>query len=458
MNAIGPKRIEVSPAMPRWLIPMIYTVVSLIAGGVLPRLEQYLFPGLTHSMSVGSALGFFSAVASGMMALTGIVFAIAFVMVQFSALAYSPRLVFMFASSPALYHSLGIFFATFTYSLVALIWTDRGGSGRVPFLSSWLVEALLIISLLAFARLISSLNDLQIQNVLRTIGARGREVIATLFPRLPDAVTPEQAELNELAALGEPTQTVIYSGEPRAIARFDIQTFVGLAQNANAVLVLDCAVGDTLVEHSIVMRVYGPQKLPEATLMRAVHLATSRTYEQDPKYAIRLLVDIAIRALSPAINDPTTAVQALDQIEDLLRRLGRRQLDAGYVRDAAGAIRVTFPVPTWDDYLCVSFDEIRQYGAGSVQVVRRLRAALVGLADSILMPERREALLQYLDHLNLGVGRSTFDVKDQAAALQEDRQGLGLSRKRRETKATDKGAETAADNGPGVKTAEITLA
>jgi uncharacterized membrane protein len=95
------------------------------------------------------------------------------------------------------------------------------------------------------------------------------------------------------------------------------------------------------------------------------------------------LVDIGIRALSPAIDDPTTAVQALDQIEDLLRRLGGRQLDRGQAFDTLGMLRLTFPVPTWEGYLALSFDEIRQYGATSVQVVRRLRAARVGLADTI---------------------------------------------------------------------------
>ena len=182
--------------------------------------------------------------------------------------------------------------------------------------------------------------------------------------------------------------------------------------------------------------------MPEPPLTRALRLATSRTFEQDPKYAIRLLVDIAIRALSPAINDPTTAVQALDQIEDLLRRLGRAQLDAGYARDTTGAIRVTFPMPTWEDYLALSFDEIRQFGATSVQVVRRLRSALVGLGETVVAEDRRNAVLQYLEHLNRGVGRSTFDDQDQAAALLEDRQGLGLSRKRREPKPPPTSAPT----------------
>ena len=129
-----------SRVMPLWLIPMLYTVASLTAGLILPRLEHAYFAGYTENISVGSALAFFSSVSSGMMALTGIVFAIAFVLVQFSALAYSPRLVIMFASSPTLFHTLGIFIATFLYSLAALVWTDRGGSGRVPLFSTLLSD------------------------------------------------------------------------------------------------------------------------------------------------------------------------------------------------------------------------------------------------------------------------------------------------------------------------------
>jgi uncharacterized membrane protein len=416
--------------MPLWLIPMMYTVVSVLGGLILPRLEHTYLAGYTHDMAVGSALAFFSAVSSGMMALTGIVFAIAFVMVQFSAVAYSPRLVIMFASSPTLFHTLGIFFATFAYSLAALIWTDRGGSGTVPFFSTMLVTVLLIASMLAFARLIQSLNDLQIHNVLQVIGARGRAVIHAMFPHIADFGIGDQDATAAAPNLGTPTQTLTYSGEPRVIARFDINALVRLAQRADAVVVIECGVGETVLEDTVLLRVHGAaEKVPEQTLMRAIHLATTRTFEQDPKYAIRLLVDIAIRALSPAVNDPTTAVQALDQIEDLLRRLGRRQLDAGYARDTTGTIRVMFPVPTWQDYLALSFDEIRQFGATSVQVVRRLRATLVGLADTITEKRRRDAVLRYLEHLNLGIGRSSFDDQDQAVALQEDRQGLGMSRK-----------------------------
>lgn len=414
--------------MPPWLIPMVYTAASIVAGLILPRLEQTYLSGYTHGMSVGAALGFFSAVSSGMMALTGIVFTIAFVVVQFSAVAYSPRLAVEFANRPALFHTLGVFVATFVYSLVALIWTDRSGSGTVPLFSTLLVGVLVVASMFGFAKLIQSVSDLQIQNVLQTVGARGRCVIRAMFPRIDDAASVGR---EDPPALSAPIQILAYSGEPWVIASFDFAALARLAQSANAVVAIEFGVGDTLIEDAVLLRVHGagPQ-LPEQALWRAVHLAASRTFAQDPKYAIRLLVDIAIRALSPAVNDPTTAVQALDQIEDLLRRLGRRQLNAGCVRDATGAIRVTFPVPTWRDYLALSFDEIRQFGATSVQVSRRLRAALVGLAETIVVEERRAAVREYLDHLDQGIGRSDFDERDRAAASQEDRQGLGLSRLR----------------------------
>ena len=191
-----------------------------------------------------------------------------------------------------------------------------------------------------------------------------------------------------------------------------------------------CAVGDTLVEGDVLLRVHDAgTPLPEEALLRAVHLGRERTFEQDPKYPIRLLVDIAIKALSPAINDPTTAVQTIDQLEDLLRRLGSAELDAGDVADADGALRLVFPTPTWEDYLTLAFDEIRHFGSSSVQVMRRMRSALVGLADSLPSQERVEAVRRYLEHLDRVIGASPFDVEDKRMARQEDRQGIGLSRR-----------------------------
>ena len=422
--------------MQPWFIPMAYVSGAVVAGLALPRIEQAYLSRYTIAMSVASAQALLSAASSGMMALTGIVFAMAFVMVQFSAIAYSPRLVLRFARDRTLFHALGTFTATFVYALFTLAWVDRGASGSVPLFSVLLVGIMIIFSMLAFSRLMQRLGDLQIGNVLHLVGDRGRAVIADMFRRLdaPPAA-PRASEANAgRAQLGPVTQTVKYFGKPRTVARFDVDSLVAAARQARGTIVMACAVGDTLVDGDVLLRVHDAgTPLPERALLRAVQLGKERTFEQDPKYPIRLLVDIAIKALSPAINDPTTAVQTIDQLEDLLRRLGSAELDVGDVADADGALRLAFPTPTWEDYLTLSFDEIRHFGSSSVQVMRRMRSAMVGLADSLSNQDRVEAVRRYLEHLDRVIGALPFDVEDKSMARQEDRQGIGLSRRRVDT-------------------------
>jgi uncharacterized membrane protein len=157
-------------------------------------------------------------------------------------------------------------------------------------------------------------------------------------------------------------------------------------------------------------------------------MGEERTFDQDPKYALRLLVDIAIKALSPAINDPTTAVQALDQIEDLLRRLGNRRLEIGAIYDDKGKLRVVTPHPSWEDFLHLAFDEIREYGARSIQVMRRMNALASDLIAA-LPEERREPLEHYQERLEATIRRSFKYAEEKREASVADRQGLGVPRK-----------------------------
>ena len=112
-----------------------------------------------------------------------------------------------------------------------------------------------------------------------------------------------------------------------------------------------------------------------------------------------------------------------------MHRLGSADLDAGYVSDKNGALRLVFPTPTWEDYLTLSFDEIRQFGSSSIQVTRRMRSALVGLLESLPSPGRADVVRRYLKHLDHSIEASPFDLEDRRMALQEDRQGIGLSRR-----------------------------
>ena len=123
------------------------------------------------------------------------------------------------------------------------------------------------------------------------------------------------------------------------------------------------------------------------------------------------------------------------QLEDLLRRLGAVELNAGYAVDENGALRLVFPTPTWEDYLTLAFDEIRHFGSNSVQVMRRMTAALVGLIETL--PRVKNGWTRcnvYLEHLDRAIGASPFDVEDKIMARQQDRQGIGLSRHNVETK------------------------
>lgn len=426
--------------MPLWIIPLLYVAGTLVFGIGFARFEYAYLAGQTdllsrwwfNELSIGSAQASVAAIASGMIALTSIVFTAAYITAQFHSVAYSPRVALFFLRDPALFHTFGLFNTTFIFSIITLSWIDRENSGFVPQFSLAIVVVLLIASMLSFARLVRGVTDLTITRTLHAIGDQGRMILQRTFAKMDAAVQEPEAAVRTPSDLRDKaiSQTVTYSGIPRAITRFDIEALVDLARRGNAMIELDRAVGDTLVYGTPILRVRGgKQPLPEISLMRAISLAEERTFEQDPKYPIRLLVDIAIKALSAAINDPTTAVQAIDQLEDILHRLGQHNLDDIKFSDGDGIVRLTYRIPSWEDFLRLSFDEIRQYGANSVQVMRRLRSALVGLAESLSNPSRVAAVNAYVKQLDLLISRSSLDPEDRAVASQEDRQGLGAPRR-----------------------------
>jgi len=408
-----------------WLIPLMYAVGAISAGLLFPRFEYRFFPHVAAEVTVNSAVAIYSSIASGMMALTGIVFSLAFVMVQFSATAYSPRLVLWIARDPVVSHAIGIFSATFLFAVSALAWLDRGGSGKVPFLSAWIVVVLLLASVGMFVGLINRIGMLQINRMLIFTGDRGRDVIKTLYEPLGSSSATTQPD-NYARSL--PAQTLLHRGHPLSLEAVGLEQLVRLASSCDGRIDMVAAVGDTVMEGIPLLHVFGAQqRVDEQKLRDALELGEERTFEQDPKYAIRLLVDIAIKALSPAINDPTTAVQALDQIGDLLLRLGGRRLEVGTFRDASGRVRLVIPFPSWDDFLHLAFEEILSCGAKSVQVMRRMKALMADLL-TVLPVERHAGLKYWQQRLQASISRSFEDAEERLSASMEDRQGLGITR------------------------------
>jgi uncharacterized membrane protein len=406
-----------------WGIPAAYIGMALVAGLVFPRLDHRFLPQLVTTMSPAAAMAICSSIASGVIALTGIVFSLAFVMVQFSAMAYSPRLVLWVARDPVLSHALGIFTATFLYALMFLAWVDRHASGTVPLISGILVFVLLVASMGMFIALIERIGMLQVGRMLIFTANRGRAAIAELYPTpAPTTSTPAPPEYRQLPV----TQTVAYVGIPQVIQAVNVPVLVELAGTSGAVIEMLAGVGDTVLDGTPLLQVRAArQPLDEAAVRATIEIGDERTFEQDPKYALRLIVDIAIKALSPAINDPTTAVQALDQIEDLLIRLGQRRLRVGEYRDPQGAMRLVVPFPTWEDFLRLALNEIRYCGSTSVQVMRRMNALIENLIAR-LPAQRHPALRNWEQRLHATVARSFADEMEKQDASVADRQGLGI--------------------------------
>jgi uncharacterized membrane protein len=185
-------------------------------------------------------------------------------------------------------------------------------------------------------------------------------------------------------------------------------------------------VGDFVARGDTLCRVYPAGTLKPQPLHASFAFGDERTPEQDPLFVFRILVDVASKALSPAINDPTTAVLAIDQIHHLLRQVGRRSLDTGEVRDSGGNLRLLYRTPDWEDFVLLGLTEIRQFGSQSIQVARRLRAMLEHLI-SVLAPQRAAVLREELRLLDSSVKRSFVDPEDRLSAGKADLQGVGGS-------------------------------
>jgi uncharacterized membrane protein len=180
----------------------------------------------------------------------------------------------------------------------------------------------------------------------------------------------------------------------------DVPRLLAVAQGAQVTIELMVIPGDTVGDSDVVAIVRGQptSTVDEKAVLGALSTGLERTFEQDPTLAFRILTDIALRTLSPAINDPTTACQVLDATDGLLRFLSTRDLSPGSASDAAGITRVTAKLPGWDHYVALAIDEVVDYGAASRQVRVKLEALLTHLLANV-PPERRPALQLRLDRI-----------------------------------------------------------
>ena len=231
---------------------------------------------------------------------------------------------------------------------------------------------------------------------------------------------------------GAPDRTVTHRGRSKVLLAVNLRALVAEARRAGVVVELVPQVGDFVATGEPLFYVYGDaDTIDEERLRRLAAFGTERTMEQDPMFSFRILVDIAAKALSPAINDPTTAVLAIDQLHRLLGQVGLRNLRAEEIADDGGQVRVIFRTPNWEDFVKISFREVRLFGAGNLQIPRRLSAMIENLVQTL--PEHRHAALHAeLELLERAIGTQYPFPEDVALARMPDPQGMGGSSRSRD--------------------------
>lgn len=405
------------------VVPCLYIVAALGLAELVSAIEGSS-DLLGLALDADTARTILSAVAGGMIAFTGLVVSIAVVVVQFGASQYTPRLVNRFRRDPQVKHSLGVFIAPAIFALVSLRVIGEDGSASVPSLTVTLSIALLVAAVVAFFLLVAGLLDLlRPRSVIATVVAHADAAIRDTYPLATDDSHLESG-LDRL-----PVDTVIrHEGPPRVLSALDRGRLVRAASAAGCVVEVAAPVGAHVRPGAALFVARGARSpVSERELRRSAILADERTIAQDPAFAIRAIADLALRALSPAVNDPTTAVQALDGLESLLTELARRDLGAsGAIADDAGELRLIYPTPGWDALLDLSLTEIRNFGLSSPQIPRRMRALLDNLLEHT-PPARHPALRAQLARLDTAIEREYDDPVERAHARQADRLGIGTT-------------------------------
>ena len=262
--------------------------------------------------------------------------------------------------------------------------------------------------------------------ILTDIAADTKQVILKMYPH-PYSVSSEKDE-KEKVELGTPDRIVQSQIKSGGFVAFDQTGLTEIAVRNNCVIELVAAVGEFVAEGQPLFRIYGDKSssIADNVLMRCVMFDLERTLEQDPDFGFRMIVDIAGKALSPAINDPTTGVLAIDQIQHLLALLGQREIAPGIIRDD-GELRLVFPQCDWDDFVTLAATEIRHYGGPNPQVTRRLQAMFEYLLD-VLPEPRKAAIRREVALLRKTVEQTYGGEQDREIAAKADPQGFGAHR------------------------------
>ncbi|MDV6273532.1 DUF2254 family protein [Rhodococcus erythropolis] len=426
--------------VPVWRLPVILVALSVVTANILVGIDGDLVSDgdvgtISEGVDAGATATLLSVIAGGMITLTGLVFTAITLAMQFGASQISVRVVPMLAQQRVMRWSIGMFLATFVFSLIIALDLALDSENSSPTISTAIALLLALASAILFIALVAKVGSiLNSSRLLRWIAAQGRSATIRAYPLYEDLpsgapkpslplplVQPSESENSENTdALVIRLRHLSPNG--RILLAIDLARLQRLAGRWGVAVEVVPSIGEFVAQNAPLFEVRGPSlKVRPDTLMSCLIFGDTHSPVVSPGAALQSIVDIALKALSPAINDPGRAVQALDHIEDLLVLLAPR---VRFDTATSDLTLIRGQQRTWTDYVSVATDEIRHFSTKSAQVQRRLRAVFATLLAAC-PPDQHPPLLERVDALDAQLTREWTGALDLRLASVADPQGLG---------------------------------
>ncbi len=413
-----------------WIVPLVSIPLALISARVLHRLDTRLDWNLL-GFEMAGAKSLLEAFVSATLAFVVFTFGSLLVAIQIASSQLTPRIIAtLLLRNDVVKYTVGFLTFTLIFALSAQNTLDQD-------LQQLLILIAILLGILSFAAFFYLIDYasrlLRPITILTNVGDSGITVIESVYPELSSGPVREIA----LPKARTPNRVVSDERISGIVLALNIQKLVAEAERSDGVIEFVPQVGDYVAPDDPLFRLFGGAgSIDDETLRALVAFGSERTLEQDPTFAFRIAVDIALKALSPAINDPTTAVLAIDQLHRMLRAVGRRDLRTDEIQGKSGKLRVIVRTPDWEDFVHLSFREVRSCGSNNLQIVRRLRAMIENLVQTL--PEHRHsALLKELSLLDREIEKNFIYPEDVALARVGDTQGLGVHPEKKASAASD---------------------
>ena len=418
-----------------WFLPTLMVVAAIVLSLAMIQLDKatthnwVALLGWTYSRGPEGSRALLSTVAASMMTIASVTFSITIVALQLASSQFGPRLLRNFMRDRGNQVAIGTFIATFTYCLLVL--RTVNGTENEQFVPHISVTVGLLLAMASVGVLIyfihHSAESIQAENVIAAVSRELHQAIARLYPECLGREPPEQpaeSERPELPDAFESEARPIASPRSDYLQAIDIERLFQLAKDRDVVMSIEqrpgkfCIKGDDLVK---VWPCNQPGDEFVAEICESFYFGPRRTLTQDIEFAIDQLVEIAVRALSPGVNDPFTAINCVDRLGAALCTLTERAIPSRYRYDDQSKLRIVTDASTIPGIVNATFDQIRQAARTDTAVTIRLLESIVAVARHTHDADFHAALRRQAEAVHRGSQESLKDPSDREEADQRFR-------------------------------------